>query len=113
MRISDWSSDVCSSDLLVPAADVGGLAAHTVSLSVNGKRRQHGALTDLIWTVPDILHELSRLYVLRAGDLVFMGTPAGVGPLQPGAAFLASLHGVATLQENGRASGRERVWHSV
>lgn len=83
---------------LVPAADVGGLAAHTVSLSVNGKRRQHGALTDLIWTVPDILHELSRLYVLRAGDLVFMGTPAGVGPLQPGDAFVASLDGVVTLQ---------------
>src|SRR3546814_4425619 len=79
---------------LVPAADVGGLAAHTVSLSVNGKRRQHGALTDLVWTVPDILHELSRLYVLRAGDLVFMGTPAGVGPLQPGDAFVASLDGV-------------------
>src|SRR3546814_9626798 len=83
---------------LVPAAGVGGLAAHTVSLSVNGKRRQHGALTDLIWTVPDILHELSRLYVLRAGDLVFMGTPAGVGPLQPGDAFVASLDGVVTLQ---------------
>src|SRR3546814_11735112 len=69
-----------------------------MSLSVNGKRRQHGALTDLVWTVPDILHELSRLYVLRAGDLVFMGTPAGVGPLQPGDAFVASLDGVVTLQ---------------
>src|SRR3546814_5439777 len=83
---------------LVPTADVGGLAAHTVSLPVNGKRRQHGALADLVWTVPDILHELSRLYGLRAGDLVVMGTPAGVGPLQPGDAFVASLDGVVTLQ---------------
>src|SRR3546814_13395644 len=81
-----------------------GLAAHTVSLSVNGKRRQHGALADLIWTVPDILHELSRLYVLRAGDLVFMGTPAGVGPLQPGDAFVASLDGVVTLQGDRKST---------
>ena len=47
--------------------------------------------------MPEILHELSKLYALRAGDLVFMGTPAGVGPLQPGDAFVARLEGVAEL----------------
>ena len=62
-----------------------------LDLEVNGERRQHGELHDLIWDVPDILHELSKLYALRAGDLVFMGTPAGVGPLQPGDCFRASL----------------------
>ena len=41
----------------------------------------------MIWNVPDILHELSKLYALRAGDLVFMGTPAGVAALQPGDRF--------------------------
>src|SRR3546814_460934 len=46
----------------------------------------------------ELLHELSRRYVRRAGDLGFMGTPAGVGPLQPGDAFVASLDGVVTLQ---------------
>ena len=60
--------------------------------------RQHGSLADLIWNVPEILHELSRLFALRAGDLVFMGTPAGVGPLQPGDHFVASLDGVVDLK---------------
>jgi 2-keto-4-pentenoate hydratase/2-oxohepta-3-ene-1,7-dioic acid hydratase in catechol pathway len=79
---------------IVPAAAVGDLATRTLSLEVNGELRQRGALSDLIWNVADILHELSKLYALRAGDLVFMGTPAGVGPLQPGDSFRASLDGV-------------------
>jgi 2-keto-4-pentenoate hydratase/2-oxohepta-3-ene-1,7-dioic acid hydratase in catechol pathway len=87
----DFSAPISA---IVPAADVGELAALTLSLEVNGERRQHGALRDFIWDVPDILHELSRLYRLRAGDLVFMGTPAGVGPLQVGDGFRASLDGV-------------------
>jgi fumarylpyruvate hydrolase len=76
---------------LVPAADIGDLSAGTLTLTVNGERRQHGALADLIWNVPEILQELAKLYALRAGDLVFMGTPAGVGPLQVGDTFHASL----------------------
>jgi 2-keto-4-pentenoate hydratase/2-oxohepta-3-ene-1,7-dioic acid hydratase in catechol pathway len=79
---------------IVPAAAVGDLSTRTLSLEVNGELRQHGALSDLVWDVADILHELSKLYALRAGDLVFMGTPAGVGPLQPGDTFRASLDGV-------------------
>lgn len=69
---------------LLPAADVGALAQRTLSLRVNGTLRQESRLDQLIWDVPDILHELSKLYALRAGDLVFMGTPAGVAALQPG-----------------------------
>ncbi|MBW3551001.1 MAG: fumarylacetoacetate hydrolase family protein [Proteobacteria bacterium] len=83
---------------LVPAAEVGDLAARSLSLQVNGETRQHGAFADLVWDVPEILHELSRLYALRAGDLVFMGTPAGVGPMQPGDRFLARLDNVIELQ---------------
>jgi 2-keto-4-pentenoate hydratase/2-oxohepta-3-ene-1,7-dioic acid hydratase in catechol pathway len=83
---------------LVPAADIGDPATRTLTLTVNGERRQHGALADLIWNVPEILHELSKLYALRAGDLVFMGTPAGVGPLQVGDTFHASLEHVGPGQ---------------
>jgi fumarylpyruvate hydrolase len=83
---------------LVPVADVGDLAALTLTLAVNDHVRQHGALSDLIWDVPEILHELSRLYALKAGDLVFMGTPAGVGPLVAGDRFAASLDGVVELR---------------
>jgi len=76
---------------LRPAADLGDLAPRTLSLRVNGELRQQATLDRMIWTVPEILHELSKLYALRAGDLVFMGTPAGVGPLQPGDTFAATL----------------------
>lgn len=69
---------------LLPAAEVGALAPRTLSLRVNGTLRQQSTLDQLIWDVPDILHELSKLYALRAGDLIFMGTPAGVAALQPG-----------------------------
>jgi len=83
---------------LVPVAQVDELASRTLTLRINGDVRQHGSLHDLIWDVPDILHELSKLFALKAGDLVFMGTPAGVGPLLPGDAFVASLEGVAELR---------------
>ena len=69
---------------LLPAADVGALGSRELSLEVNGQVRQRSTLDQMIWDVPEILHELSRLYRLRAGDIVMMGTPAGVAALQPG-----------------------------
>lgn len=83
---------------LIPLAEAGDLDALDLALEVNGETRQHGALTDLVWNVPEILHELSKLYALRAGDLVFMGTPAGVGPLRPGDRFRARLGDIANLE---------------
>lgn len=83
---------------LVPAAEVHGLEHCRLSLQVNGSVRQQGSLQDLIWDVPDILTELSKLFSLRAGDLIMMGTPAGVGPMRPGDGFVASLEGVVELR---------------
>jgi fumarylpyruvate hydrolase len=83
---------------LLPARAVGALGPRTLSLEVGGQLRQRARLDDMIWSVPEILHELSRLYALRAGDLVFMGTPAGVGPLQPGDAFRATLDELLELR---------------
>ncbi|GAB3347903.1 fumarylacetoacetate hydrolase family protein [Lysobacter tyrosinilyticus] len=83
---------------IVPAGDIGALEARALTLRINGDVRQHGTLADLIWNIPDIIHELSKLYALRAGDLIFMGTPAGVGPLQPGDAFEASLDDAIVLR---------------
>ena len=83
---------------LVPAAAVGMLPGRTLSLDVNGGRRQQSTLDQLIWDVPEILHELSRLYALRAGDLVFMGTPAGVAALQPGDECVARLDDLVELR---------------
>src|SRR5690606_14724124 len=82
---------------LVPAAEVGALGPRLLSLEVNGQRRQQSTLAMMIWNVPEILHELSRLYALRAGDLVFIGTPVGVGALQPGDACVARLDALLEL----------------
>jgi len=80
---------------LVPGA---ALPVGTLWLEVNGARRQQAPLADMIFGVADVLHELSKLFALRAGDLVFMGTPAGVAALQPGDRYEASLEGIARLQ---------------
>ena len=89
---------------IVRASDVGDLAMRTLSLRINDTVRQQSTLDQLIWNVPDILHALSKLFALKAGDLVFMGTPAGVGPLQPGDAFEARLDDVLVL--SGRIAPR-------
>ena len=83
---------------LLPASEIGTLAACTLSLEVNGAIRQQSRLDQLIWDVPDILHELSKLYALRAGDLVFMGTPAGVAALRPGDACIGRLDDLLELR---------------
>lgn len=82
---------------LVRAADVGPLEGRTLSLQVNGQLRQSSRLDAMIWNVGEILHELSQLYRLRAGDLVFMGTPAGVAALQPGDRCSARLDELLAL----------------
>lgn len=58
--------------------------AGPITLSVNGQTRQSGDLSDMIWSCAEILSHLSALFELAPGDLVFTGTPAGVGPLHPG-----------------------------
>jgi fumarylpyruvate hydrolase len=82
------------------AAIVPGRAvpSGTLSLAVNGERRQQAPLGDMIFGVEDVLHELSKLFALRAGDLVYMGTPAGVAALQRGDRFVAEIEGLETLE---------------
>jgi 2-keto-4-pentenoate hydratase/2-oxohepta-3-ene-1,7-dioic acid hydratase in catechol pathway len=82
---------------IVPAAQVGDLAPRTLSLTVNGTLRQRSTLDQMIWDVPDVLEALARFFTLQPGDLVFMGTPAGVAALQPGDVFSARLDDVLAL----------------
>ena len=82
---------------LMPAEELGDLAARTLSLEVNGTLRQRSTLDMLIWDVAEILHELSRLYALRAGDLVVMGTPAGGAALHPGDVCIGRLDDLIEL----------------
>jgi fumarylpyruvate hydrolase len=79
------------------AAEIGHPVAGTIRLDVNGRTRQSADLQELIWPVPDLIVELSKLFVLRAGDLLFTGTPAGVGPVEPGDELQGAIDGVGTI----------------
>jgi fumarylpyruvate hydrolase len=81
-----------------PAADVGHLSRGTIWLEVNGKPRQRADLSDMIWSVPEIVAELSTYFELRAGDLIFTGTPEGVGPLERGDSLVGGVDGLETLR---------------
>ena len=83
---------------LRPASDVHLNADSTLTLSINGQERQHGRLGDMVHDVPEIIAILSTLFELKAGDLIFTGTPAGVSALQRGDRFHAELAGVAVLE---------------
>lgn len=66
-------------------------------LSVNGSVRQQGDLSEMIWPVADIVSACSEAVELRPGDLIFTGTPAGVGPLQPGDRVSAGVDGIGEI----------------
>jgi fumarylpyruvate hydrolase len=80
--------------VLVPVADAGDVFSRRLWLEVNGELRQQSGLDDMVFSVADVIHELSKLYALKAGDLVFMGTPAGVAALVPGDRFRAGVDGL-------------------
>lgn len=82
---------------LVPAAQVPLPLRGRISLSVNGEERQTGDLADMIWDVPHIIAELSRYFELCPGDLIFTGTPAGVGPLVRGDRVEGSIAGIGSV----------------
>ena len=69
---------------LVPVATAGHLRQGAVWLAVNGVDRQRADVADLLWSVPELVAMLSRSVTLQPGDLIFTGTPVGVGSLQPG-----------------------------
>ncbi len=82
--------------IIVPA-DTHPVAGR-ITLQVNGQVRQSGELQDMIWPVPDIIAALSRLVRLAPGDLIFTGTPDGVGPLQRGDVLRGEVEGVGIIE---------------
>lgn len=83
--------------LIAPAARIGPLETGAISLTVNGAARQSGDLSDMIWSVAEIIAALSGLVALEAGDLIFTGTPEGVGPVVPGDRLAARIAGLPDL----------------
>jgi len=67
-------------------------------LSVNGEEKQNAPLDTMIWSVPEIIIALSRLFALAPGDLIFTGTPRGVGPLHRGDAVTVAIDPLPALQ---------------
>jgi fumarylpyruvate hydrolase len=80
-----------------PIAQTGALTRGEIVLDVNGAARQRGDLSDMIWDVPHMIEFLSRLYRLEPGDLVFTGTPAGVGPVVVGDRLDGRIAGLTPL----------------
>jgi fumarylpyruvate hydrolase len=83
--------------VLAPAAKIGHVAKGAIWLKVNGKERQKADLAEMIWSVPEQIEYLSQFYTLEPGDIIFSGTPAGVGPVQPGDELHAGVEGVGEL----------------
>lgn len=83
---------------LQPAAKIGHPAKGKIWLSVNGTEKQKGDLTELIWSVPEIIAKLSEQVTLDAGDIILTGTPAGVGALVPGDKVECGIDGIGTLK---------------
>ena len=75
----------------------GHVGQAAITLAVNGEVKQISDVKEMIWNVPDIIAHLSGLFELKAGDLIFTGTPAGVGPLKQGDRIEARVAGLPPL----------------
>jgi fumarylpyruvate hydrolase len=83
---------------IVPLGRTGELLRGAITLDVNGQRRQQGDLSDLIWSVAETIEQLSLAWRLQPGDLIFTGTPAGVGAVQRGDVMEGAIAGLGTLR---------------
>lgn len=80
-----------------PVSSVGQLQSGAIWLSVNGTEKQRGDLSQMIWSVPEVISHLSSFVMLAPGDLIFTGTPAGVGPIVRGDQVCCGIEGLDEL----------------
>jgi fumarylpyruvate hydrolase len=81
-----------------PASEIGHVERGAIWLDVNGETRQRANLSEMIWDVPEIVAELSTYFELRPGDLIFTGTPEGVGAVRRGDSLVGGIDGLETLR---------------
>lgn len=96
----DWGKAFDHSAPCAPvrkAADTGHLSEGRIWLAVNGDTKQDADLKELIWDVPEIMSFLSRSMVVQPGDLVYTGTPAGVGAVTPGDSITGGIDGLGEI----------------
>ena len=82
---------------ITPKATFGEIADQVIRLAVDGTVTQEARLSDMVWSVPEVIAHLSRFYHLLPGDLIYTGTPAGVGPVAPGNVLLGEVEGLPSL----------------
>src|ERR1700722_18231872 len=83
---------------MVTADEFGDPSAHEMTLEVDGMPRQHANTRDLIMGVPELIEFASAYYTLMPGDIIFTGTPEGVGPIQAGETITASIAGIGNMR---------------
>ena len=96
----DLGKDFENSAVIAPISRADGFdpAGKRVALTCNGAPRQQAMLDDMIWSVPEIVADLSCYYHLDAGDLIYTGTPAGVGAVAPGDVLRGEVEGLAPVE---------------
>ena len=91
-------SAVCTP--ILPVGDLGVLTGGAITLQVNGETKQSADLSQLIWNIPELLADLSKFYHLEPGDIIYTGTPEGVGPVKPGDRISGHIDGVGDVALN-------------
>ncbi|MEM6645260.1 MAG: fumarylacetoacetate hydrolase family protein, partial [Bacteroidota bacterium] len=82
----------------VPAADVSDPQTLDIRVAVNGETRQHGHTSDMIFSVAHLISYASHIFTLEPGDLIYTGTPEGVGPVHAGDTLRAAVSGLPALE---------------
>jgi fumarylpyruvate hydrolase len=83
---------------IVREIDFGSVGDRRIFLAVDGTIKQDARLSDLVWSVPELVSHLSRYYHLVPGDLIYTGTPAGVGSVVPGNRITGSIDGIPAIE---------------
>lgn len=95
----DLGKDVEESSVVSEIVPMAGTIVErgSIGLSVNGTQKQSSDLSKLIWNIPELIADLSKFYHLQPGDLIFTGTPEGVGPVVSGDRIEGKIEGVGTI----------------
>ncbi|WP_294614559.1 fumarylacetoacetate hydrolase family protein [uncultured Roseovarius sp.] len=96
----DLGKDFEDSAIIAPltlAAEFGEIADQAIRLTLDGEIVQESRLCDMVWSVPEVIAHLSQFYHLMPGDLIYTGTPAGVGPVRPGSELHGQIDGLSDL----------------
>jgi fumarylpyruvate hydrolase len=83
---------------IVPSAQAGDIGKASIELTVNGTTKQKSSITKLIWNIAEIIEHLSSAWELQPGDLIYTGTPEGVGPVVVGDEMVLSIGGLSDLR---------------